>query len=149
MTCREALRMYACIKGVSRAELDAQITQVRADPNPHPTPTPAPTPHPNPSPSPSPNPSRNPNPNPSRNPNPNPNPNQADLLFRLGSWHHALGALSPAGSAAAREAYHAGSRCLLESAQQFAFVCGREEKPTRAARELAALCMRSLKAARG
>ena len=50
---------------------------------------------------------------------------------------------------AAREAYHAGSRCLLESAQQFAFVCGKEEKPTRAARELAALCMRSLKAARG
>ena len=74
---------------------------------------------------------------------------KADLLFRLGSWHHALGALSPAGSEAAQAAYHEGSRCLLESSQQFAFVCGREEKPTRAARELAALCMRSLKAARG
>ena len=36
MTCREALRMYACIKGVSRAELDAQITQVRANPSPNP-----------------------------------------------------------------------------------------------------------------
>ena len=60
-------------------------------------------------------------------PHPNPNPNPA------------------AGSEAARAAYHAGSRCLLESSQQFAFVCGREEKPTRAARELAALCMRSLK----
>ena len=73
-----------------------------------------------------------------------------DATFgRGGHTRGILGALSPAGSAAAREAYHAGSRCLLESAQQFAFVCGKEEKPTRAARELAALCMRSLKAARG
>ena len=73
---------------------------------------------------------------------------KADLLFRLGFFHHTLGTLSPAGSEAARAAYHAGSACLLESAEQFAFVCGREEKPTRAAQELAALCMRSLRAAR-
>ena len=75
-------------------------------------------------------------------------PQKADLLFRLGSWQHALGVMSQAGSEEARAAFHAGSRSLLESAQQFALVCGEAEKPTAAAKELAGLCMRSLRAAR-
>ena len=73
---------------------------------------------------------------------------KAELLFKLGSWRQQLGALSPPRSDEARAAYHAGGAALLESARQFAFVCGKDAKPTVAARELAALCMRSLKLAR-
>ena len=73
---------------------------------------------------------------------------KAELLFKLGSWRQQLGALSPPRSDEARAAYHAGSSALLESARQFEFVCGKDAKPTASARELAALCMRSLKSAR-
>lgn len=61
---------------------------------------------------------------------------------------HALASFSPKGSEAACAAYHAGGAALLESAQQFGLVCGADAPPTAAARQLAALCMQGLKAAR-
>ena len=73
---------------------------------------------------------------------------KADLAFHVGAASFTIGAAEAAPEPKAAALQYA-ARQLLSSAQQFTALLGEEAKPTRAAREFAAISMRSLKATRG